>query len=259
MEKLSTGLRDFLNCRGCVRDFLSDCKMNVYSGTPPASANDPVAAAGVFLVSLTQASGTTYNRDGWGEIETILVTSATAGQTWSFDVTIGSETLVTTRTFTNTTPTIGTVTDVAVRLVKLFNEIGLRACASGTNGYIYAMAPSRKSMVIALNAGSTGTVTIGPGVYAADTLGDLLNFGPSSSGTMSKTSDVWSGVIATSGVAGFFRLVQTGDDGLLSTTQLRAQGAVSTSGAELNMESGTSLTAGQTHTVDNYSFTLPAE
>lgn len=254
-EKLSTGLRDFLLCRGCVRDFLSDCKMNIYSGTPPASANDAITGY-TRLVTITKEGGTTYNRDGWGEIETVTITSHGA-ETFVFDVTIGSETKVTTRIYDNTIDA-GGVEDVAVRCVKLFNEIGCRACATGTDGIIYIMAPSRKSMLIAKNSGMTGTCSFGTGVYVADANGDLLNFGPASNGSMPKTSDTWSGLIATSGVAGFFRLVQADDDGNLSTSQIRAQGAISTSGAELNM-ANTSLVAGHTHTVDNYSFTLPAE
>jgi hypothetical protein len=120
------------------------------------------------------------------------------------------------------------------------------------------MAPSRKSVLIALHSGSTGTVTITPACYAADANGDMLNFGPPSSGAIEKTSDVWSGVVAASGVAGYFRIVQINDDGLESETQRRIQGAVSTSGSELDMDN-TSLTAGKTHTVDDYSYTIPEE
>lgn len=254
-ERLSTGARNFLLGRGCMRDFVSDCSMKIYSGAAPANADD--AVTGVLLATITQASLTAELRDGWGEIVDVLVTSHTAAETWAFDVTIGSETLVSTRTYTNT-PDAGAVADVAVRLVKLFNEIGCRACATGTDGHVWVMAPSRKSMTIALKAGSTGTVVITDAIYAADAAGDLLNFGPPSSGAMPKTTDVWSGVIAVSGVAGYFRLVQADDDGTLSTTQVRVQGAISTSGAELNL-SNTSLVAATTLTIDSYSVSLPAE
>ncbi len=254
-EKLSTGLRNFLLGRGCVRDFLSDCVMDIYAGAQPTSADDAVTTY-TKLVRITKSSATSYQRDGWGEIVDVLVTSHAAAETFYFTVTIGSEDAVTTRIYTNT-PDAGAVEDVAVRLVKLFNEVGCHACATGTDGHVYVMAPSRKALTIAKHASATGTVTITDAKYAADANGDMLNFGPPSAGSISKTSDTWSGTVATTGVAGFFRLVQIDDTGASSTTEVRAQGAVSTSGAELNM-ANTTLTAAQTHTVDSYSFTLAA-
>ena len=254
-EKLSTGLRDFVNGGGSKRAFLQDCIMKIYDGAPPADAD--AAVTGNLLVTITQGSDTTYNRDGWGEIVNVLVTSHAPGDTFSFDVTIGAETLVTTRTYTNT-PDAGAAADVAVRLCRLFNEVGCFACATGTDGNINVMAPSRKALTIALHAGATGSVTITDNKYAPDTTGTCLNFGPSVSGSMSKTSDIWSGLVALSGTAGYFRFVQTNDDGTLSTTQRRMQGSISTSGAELNMDNLT-ISAGKTHTVDTYSVTEPAE
>lgn len=254
-ERLSSGLRNFLLGRGSMRDFLESVSMKIYSGAAPALAND--AVTGVLLVTITQASLTDQLEDQYGEIVTVTVTSHAAGETFGFNVTIGTETLVATRVYTNT-PDVGGVELVAARLVKLFNEIGCKACASGINGIVYVMAPSRKSLTVALTAGMTGTVTVADAVLAAESTGDMLNFGPPSAGAMSKTSDVWSGVIATSGVAGYFRFVQVGDDGTLSTTQVRAQGGISTSGAELNL-SNTSLVALATLTIDTYSISLPAE
>lgn len=201
-------------------------------------------------------SGSSYQRAGWGEIVDVLVTSHAAAETFGFDVTIGSETLIATNTYTNT-PDAGGVADVAVRLCRLFNDVGCKACATGTDGHVYVMAPSRKSLLIALTAGKTGSVTITDALYAADSNGDTLNFGPASEGEIEKTSDTWSGVVATSGVMGYFRIVQVDDDGTESTTQLRAQGAISTSGAEMNADN-LSITAGKTHVVSDYSFTLPA-
>lgn len=254
-EKLSTGLRDFLNSGGSKRDFLSNCLMKIYDGAPPADAD--AAVTGNLLVTISQGSDVANNRDGWGEIVNVLVTSHAPGDTFSFDVTVGSETLVVTRTYTNT-PDAGAAADVAVRLCRLFNEVGCHACCTGTDGNINVMAPSRKSLTIALHAGATGSVTITDAIYAADAVGTALNFGPSVSGSMSKTSDVWSGLVAIGGTAGYFRFVQNSDDGTLSTTQRRMQGTISTSGAELNMDN-LSISAGKTHTVDTYSVTEPAE
>lgn len=78
-----------------------------------------------------------------------------------------------------------------------------------------------------------------------------------SGGVSQKTvAEVWSGVNVASGTATFFRHVAPGDDGTLSTTQARVQGALSVSGAELNLSS-TALVSGATQTADFYNMALP--
>lgn len=55
-------------------------------------------------------------------------------------------------------------------------------------------------------------------------------------GVLSKTiGQTWKGVVASSGLATFFRWVMTGDDGLASTSAIRMQGDVATLNAELNL------------------------
>lgn len=77
------------------------------------------------------------------------------------------------------------------------------------------------------------------------------------SGTITKNaSEVWSGVNAATGTAGYYRHVAAGDDGTSSTTQARIQGSIGTSGADMNLSS-VALTSGATQTLDNYSITLP--
>jgi hypothetical protein len=76
-------------------------------------------------------------------------------------------------------------------------------------------------------------------------------------GTIVKNaSEVWSGVNAATGTAGYYRHVAAGDDGTSSTTQARIQGTIGTSGADMNLSS-VALTSGATQTIDNYSITLP--
>ncbi len=50
------------------------------------------------------------------------------------------------------------------------------------------------------------------------------------SGAISKNTDVWSGINATSGTATFWRFIKTGDTGGASTTDERLQGLAATSG-----------------------------
>lgn len=78
------------------------------------------------------------------------------------------------------------------------------------------------------------------------------------SGVLTKeTTEVWSGVNAASGTAGYFRHVASGDDGTSSTTQKRMQGSIAVAGADLNL-SAVGLTSGATQTIDYYNVALPA-
>ena len=78
-----------------------------------------------------------------------------------------------------------------------------------------------------------------------------------SAGVAQKTvAEVWSGVNAASGTASFYRHVAVADDGTLSTTQARLQGAVAVAGAELNLSS-VALVSAATQTVDFYNVALP--
>jgi hypothetical protein len=93
----------------------------------------------------------------------------------------------------------------------------------------------------------------------ANVRSDCLQFDAPSGGVISKPSgDVWSGVNAAGGTAAYYRICKSDDGGTESTTQPRAQGAISTSGAELNLSS-VNLAAGATTTIDQFSLTLPAQ
>jgi hypothetical protein len=75
-------------------------------------------------------------------------------------------------------------------------------------------------------------------------------------GAVTKYAETWSGTNATSGTASFWRFIKTGDDGTLSTTQVRLQGVAATSGAELVMTS-TTLVGGATQNIDYFSVAIP--
>lgn len=93
---------------------------------------------------------------------------------------------------------------------------------------------------------------------SVDSTGTGVNFAAAAvAGALSKSdTEVWSGVNTATGTATFFRHVAAADDGTLSTTAPRIQGAVATAGAELNLTSA-NLTTGATQTIDYYSAALP--
>jgi hypothetical protein len=77
------------------------------------------------------------------------------------------------------------------------------------------------------------------------------------SGVLSKNTDVWSGVAGATGTASYFRLVVNDDTGVLSTTELRMQGTIGTSGADLNMSS-VAIVIAAVQTIDTFDLTMPA-
>jgi hypothetical protein len=71
-----------------------------------------------------------------------------------------------------------------------------------------------------------------------------------------KTAEVWSGLALVDGVAGWFRLYDTNYTMGVSTTALRIDGAVATSGAQMNLPN-TNMTLGGTTTIDSVAINFP--
>jgi len=78
-------------------------------------------------------------------------------------------------------------------------------------------------------------------------------------GVLAKNAlETWEGTVGTSGLAAFFRFVETGDDPLLaSSTAKRFQGTISTTGADINLVDP-NLVATANQPVDSFNVTLPA-
>jgi hypothetical protein len=76
-------------------------------------------------------------------------------------------------------------------------------------------------------------------------------------GVLSKATDTWSGAASATGTATHFRLVVYTDTGVLSTTEIRMQGTIGTSGADLNMSS-VAIVDLAVQTVDTFDLTMPA-
>jgi len=100
-----------------------------------------------------------------------------------------------------------------------------------------------------------GTLLVSIGSAHADTHCHFL--AAAVSGVLSKDANVWSGVAGAGGTASYFRLVVNTDTGVLSTSEIRLQGTVGTSGADINMSSVT-IVSGATQTIDTWDLTMPA-
>jgi hypothetical protein len=102
------------------------------------------------------------------------------------------------------------------------------------------------------------TITQNSGSFTPGTETNGLLFGNVAAGILSQESgQIWSGVAVATGTAGWFRIYDNAAVTGVSTTAKRCDGAVATSGAQLNM-SNTAITSGGTTTIDAALVTLPA-
>jgi hypothetical protein len=253
--KLSTGLRQFFVGEGCLRKAFEDGILNIYSGAAPADAD--VAATGVLLAKITKASGAVVaSARSTPQIGLITIASHAPGETFIINVTVDGVG-PTGYTFTNTPDAGAGAADVAKKVAEMLNDIPqLSAIASGSDGNIYVASRLAGVGFTIANGGGTGTISALTSEVVAAVALNTLRLGLPAAGVIAKTADVWSGVALQNGTAGYFRLVTNLDDALLSTTQLRIQGNVSTSGAELNL-TNINFAAGATQTIDTFQLTEP--
>ncbi len=110
--------------------------------------------------------------------------------------------------------------------------------------------------------GETGTklltITLNSGAFVSGEATNGLNFGEVVSGVLSKEAgEVWSGTGIADGTAGWFRIYDNSYVSGASTSEVRMDGAVATSGGQLNMSS-TAVVTGGTSTINSVSLTMPA-
>jgi len=107
------------------------------------------------------------------------------------------------------------------------------------------------------DADATGNTTLC--VVSVNGAGTALTFSAPSGGTMVKTpAEAWLGTNLLSGTATFYRLVNTSDDDLVTTTLPRVQGTVGLINADLNLAT-TSLLVGQEQRIDTFVLGMPGE
>lgn len=95
-------------------------------------------------------------------------------------------------------------------------------------------------------------------IFSDGTSAGLTLAATAADGFIDKSStETWSGTVAETGTAKFFRHVGSADTGALSTTQPRLQGTVARAGAELNISSA-DLVAGAPQSVNFYTLQLPS-
>lgn len=253
--RISTGLRNFLLSGGSLKQAMTGGRIEIYSGTQPASAD--AAATGTLLVTITDASGT------WAaETPATGSIALTGGASGSIDnITIDSVSILDT-----VVPFNGSLAQTAIDLAAAINRSATNMDWEASAATTTVTLTAKPGLGTRYNGKTltTTTTTItktdtNPSGGAAASNG--LRFEDASSGALAKrSSQSWTGVAGNAGTAGWFRAYGPRTDaGALdsSAVTLRIDGAISTSGAELNM-SPTSISSGATQTITSFSPTIPA-
>jgi hypothetical protein len=250
--RLSTGLVNSLMSVGSFADAFAGGVIDIYSGTQPATAD--TAASGTKLVTLTAASGA-YTAETRASGTVTLATGA-AGSVDT--VTVNSIDILGASVPYNTSLT-QTATDVAAQINRNPKNRTYVATSSGAVITLTANAGFGTSLNGHVVTATLTTLTasyanIASGVAAVNG----LNYESSVAGVVSKiASQVWSGNAVVSGTAGWFRIRESNDTGVsASTTAVRYDGAIATSGAELNIAS-LSIVNATPFTATAATFTLP--
>lgn len=254
--RLSTGLRDQLNKRGSIDKIFRNGRIEIYSGTQPASPD--AAVTGTLLCTITANSGA-YTAET-AATGTVTLATGAAGSVNTVTVN-GTDILLGAVNFDSTLTQ--TAADVAAQINRNSDVSGYNATSAGAvvtiaanagagttpNGYVVSATLTTITATYANMAGGVAPV-------------NGLSFDVSSGGTMNKlTTQTWSGVNAATGTAGWFRQYGSlSDTGVIDSAGVlpRIDGAIATSGAEMNLNS-TALTSGATTTISAWSITTPAQ
>lgn len=245
--RLSTGLRN---------------KMLGLQATPKAIATNGLLAGtlayadgGLGEDSITTTAGS-FITAGFAPGDKIYTYgSTTAGNDLEGVVLAG----VTADTLTFATDTVDTAQDFAAGTV-------LVCCKGGALRDVFQHGVLKiysGSQPAGADSAATGTllltVSVSSGAFAHGAFTNGLTFGDAASGAIDKAAgETWSGAAVASGTAGWFRFVANPTDSAAASTDLpRIDGNIGTSGADLNMSS-TTITAGRTYTIDDFTLTLPA-
>jgi hypothetical protein len=249
----STGLRNFLNNYGSYKNAFTGGKLLIYSGSQPTTAD--TAASGTLLVTISLGSGT------WtAETPSAATVELTGGGSGSVD-TLVANAIEIMGSATNFTVDLATTAAAVAAKINAYARLqyGIKAAVlSGAIITIYApmgsgTAWNTKDITSGVTTITKTDTDFGSGVAAAYG----LTFDVSASGVLAK-SGTWSGTAVADGTAGWFRLCGPLTDAqALSTTAIRLDGNISTSGANLNLAS-TTITTSATITIDTFTITVPA-
>lgn len=255
--RYSDAARNFMAGRGSYRDAFNNGRLEIYSGSQPATAN--AAVTGTLLCTVTAASGART-----AEVLSTGTVTLTGGASGSINtVTVNSVGIIGAAVPFNTSLN-QTAADLATAINAFRGLVPYTAVAVGAVVTISALpgtGAGPNTFVVTATL-TTITATFGNMAGGVTAVNGLLYGTPgiTTVGMVSKNgSQVWSGVNGNSGTAGYYRLYGSiADTGVLDSAAafIREDGAVATSASELNMSS-TAFTATATTTISQWDRTIP--
>lgn len=252
--RLSKALRNYIDSGGALKDALQGGKIIIYDGAQPGSAE--AAPTGSALVTITDGSGAhTAEVQATGSVALLTGASGSVNT-----LTVNSIEIMGSATAFNTS-LAQTAQDIVDKINANPKNLLFKASRSSNTVVITA----RRGLGALVNtwvvASTVTTITkTDTDMSGGTSSANGLKFGEAAAAVLAKlTSQTWSGVAGAAGVAGWFRFVgSVADSGALDSSelQLRMDGAIATSGAQINMSS-TTVANGSTQTVSSFAITLP--
>lgn len=252
--RISDGLRSHIVQNGSFKSGLNKGVLRYYTGTQPSSANN--APTGTLLAEFTesslahtpevQATGTITLTGASGSINTLTIDGVDiidAAVPFNTSLTQTAADLATAINNNTSQPEYTATSSGAVVTVKAGRGAGVE-----TNGLVVTGTLTTLTATYANMAGGVNAV-------------NGLKFGNATAGALVKlASQTWSSVALATGTAGWFRFSGAVADDLaldLDESEFRLDGAISTSGSDINLTS-TSISLGATQTISAFTVTLPA-
>jgi len=261
----STGIRQFVAQHGSYKRALQGGVMVLYSGTVPASADLVAGSYTTQLVCISLGSGS-YTPET--QASASLTLSGSGGSLDALWVGIPGETEVQIMgpvglAIPYNTDLTTTASDVVAQIQTYLSNPEYEVSSNGAIITVKSLMGSGIAQNgFELDCTSSGGLlencpqTFAGGVAAVNGLTYLYGI----AGVLTKTG-TWSGVILNTGTASYWRIYgPTANEWgapLASTSAIRVQGTCGVGATfDYNMSS-TSLTAGQTHQIDNFNLEIP--
>jgi hypothetical protein len=253
--RLSTALRQFLIEQGSFEQAFTGGKLEIYSGVQPTLADD--APVGTLLATYTDNAGA--HTPEVQSVGSVALTGGGAGSVNTLTV--------------NGVEIMGSATNFLTSLAVTAQAIVDKINANPKNKQFTATLTSTSTITI---TAKLGMGTLPNGWVVASTVTTItktdtnmsggvnsvngLSFGAAAAGVLAKLStQTWSGTAGNSGTAQSFRLKGpiADADGASNTTNMRLDGNISTSGANLNLNA-VAIVAAVLQTISSFSVTEPA-
>lgn len=250
-------LRDVMIKGQSFADAMSNCVLKYYTGAQPATAES--APTGTLLCTFSDNGGALTR-----EVLAAGSVALTGGGSGSVNtLTVDGKEIMGSATNFNTS-----LTQTASDIVKKINDnpknkLWVASNVGGTSQTITITAkPGLGTLANALTVASTTTTITKTDTNTSGGVDAVngLKWGNVLAAVLSKLeTQTWKGTPVAGGTAGWFRIeAAVNDAGGVDSSEsiMRIDGAIGTSGAEINMQN-TTITSGVDQTIQSFAITLP--